>query len=96
MENTNEPDTSEQIQIHVSPDLDYVYRDMVNIFVGNGDVLFEFGNHHRSLPERHVTITDRIVLSVPNAYDLLQRLNQTLQEAQARLQEQIKSPKKTE
>ncbi|MDY6903506.1 MAG: hypothetical protein SWH61_02365 [Thermodesulfobacteriota bacterium] len=91
MEQSNKPENEEKIQIHISPDLDYVYRDMINIFVGNGDVLFEFGNHHRSLPDHHVRITERIVLSVPNAYDLLQRLNKTLQDAQARLQEQIKA-----
>ncbi len=83
----------ERIQVHVSPELDYVYRDVVNIFVGAGDVVFEFGNRHRSMPE-HVTISNRIVLSIANAYDLQSRLQQTLQDAQMKLQRQLQSRKK--
>jgi hypothetical protein len=85
------PDTpkEEQVQVHVAPDLDYVYRDVINIFVGAGDVVFEFGNRHRSMPS-HVTISNRIVLSVASAYDLQARLQQTLQDAQMRLQQQLR------
>jgi hypothetical protein len=78
----------ERIQVHVSPDLDYVYRDVVNIFVGAGDVVIEFGNRHRSMPE-HVTISNRIVISVANAYDFQNRLLHTLQDAQSRLHQQL-------
>lgn len=83
----------EQIQVHVSPDLDYVYRDVINIFVGAGDVVIEMGNRHRSMPE-HVTISNRIVLSIANAYDLQSRLQQTLQDAQMKLQRQLQTRKK--
>ncbi|MEW5725127.1 MAG: hypothetical protein AB1896_18585 [Thermodesulfobacteriota bacterium] len=83
----------ERIQVHVSHDLEYVYRDVVNIFVGAGEVILEFGNRHRSMPE-HVTISNRIVLSVAGAYDFHQRLGQTLQEAQAKLQQQLRSQRK--
>jgi hypothetical protein len=85
---TEEPQ-EERIQVFVSPELDYLYRDVINIFVGAGDVLLEFGNHHRSLPD-HVTISNRIVLSVANAYDLYQRLGQTLQDAQNKIQQQLR------
>ena len=90
---TEEPQ-EERIQVFVSPELDYVYRDVINIFVGAGDVLLEFGNHHRSLPD-HVTISNRIVLSVANAYDLYQRLGQTLQDAQNKIQQQLRGQKPT-
>lgn len=80
----------ERIQVHISPELDYHYRDVINIFVGAGDVVFEFGNRHRSMPE-HVTISNRIVLSIANAYDLQDRLLKTLQDAQAKFQEQLKN-----
>lgn len=49
-----------QIQAHIPPDLDYVYRDITNVFVGAGDVLIEFGNFHRSMPG-NATISNRIV-----------------------------------
>jgi hypothetical protein len=77
------------LQVHVSPDLDYSYRDVANIFVGNGDVVFELGNLHRSMPG-NVTISNRIVMSMANAYDLQQKLGQVLQEAQKQIQEQFK------
>ena len=79
----------EKIKVNVASDLDYVYRDMINIFVGAGDVVLEFGNRHRSMPD-HGTIFNRIVLSIPNAYDLQERLRQTLNEAQLRLQQSLK------
>ena len=60
---------TDEIQVHVAPDLEYSYRDVANIYVGAGEVTIEFGNHHRSMPG-HVTIANRIVLSVANAYDL--------------------------
>ncbi len=91
MSETREEERQEEsIQFHVSPELDYAYRDVINIFVGAGDVILEFGNHHRSLPN-HVTISNRIVLSVANAYDFQQRLQQALQEAHMRLQQQIRA-----
>ncbi|HKJ88424.1 MAG TPA: hypothetical protein VKA48_07935 [Gammaproteobacteria bacterium] len=78
----------EGVQIHVPPDLDYVYRDAFKVFVGQGDVVLEFANHHRSSPGQ-VTIGDRIVLSIPNAYHLQQKLQQALQEAQVQLQKEL-------
>jgi hypothetical protein len=79
----------QNFQVHVSPDLDYCYRDVANIFVGAGDVVFEFGNLHRSMPG-NITISNRIVLTMANAYDLQQKLGQVLQEAQKQMQEQFK------
>lgn len=92
-QNSGGQNQQSDVQFHVSPELDYVYRDVANIFVGAGDVVLEFGNHHRSMPG-HVTISNRIVLSAANAYDLQQRLGKALQEAQQRLQENLKKTKK--
>lgn len=79
----------QNFQVHVSPDLEYCYRDLANIFVGTGDVVFEFGNLHRAMPG-NITIGNRIVLTMANAYDFHQKLGQVLQEAQKQMQEQIK------
>lgn len=80
------------IHFHVSPDLDYVYRDVFNVYVGAGDVVIEFGNQHRAMPE-HATISNRIVMSVGNAYTLIQTLQKTLQNAQVKLHEQLQAQK---
>jgi hypothetical protein len=81
------------IQFHVNPELDYVYRDVFNVYVGAGDVVIEFGNHHRAAPD-HVTISNRIVISVPNAYNLQQTLQQALQAAQIQLQKNLQEQAK--
>jgi len=73
------------IQFHVPPELEYVYRDVFNVYAGTGDVVIEFGNHHRAMPE-HASISNRIVMSVGNAYLLVQTLQQALEKAQAQLQ----------
>ena len=92
-ENKKLEQDQQNFQVHVSPDLDYSYRDVANIFVGAGDVVFEFGNLHRSMPG-NITISNRIVLSMANAYDLQQKLAQVLQEAQKQMQEQFKQQEK--
>jgi hypothetical protein len=91
----NQSGDEKRLQFHVSPDLDYVYRDVVNIYVGPGDVVFELGNRHRSMPD-HVTVSNRIVLSVSSAYELQQRLGQALKEAQKQLQESLKKGNQAE
>jgi len=63
-----------------------VFRDVANIFVGAGEVVFEFGNQHRSMPG-HVTISNRIVLSFANAHELQKKLQELLVEAQKQMQE---------
>lgn len=88
MSDNNPQNQQSNYQVHVSPDLDYCYRDVANIFVGTGDVVFEFGNMHRSMPG-NVTIGNRIVLSMANAIELQQKLGQVLQEAQKQMQEQF-------
>ena len=76
------------IQVHIPPDLDYVYRDIANVFVGAGDVVLELGNFHRSMPNS-ATISNRIVLSVATAYELQNSLGQALANAQQRLQQNL-------
>ena len=85
-ENTEKTSGQQNFQVHVSPELDYSYRDVFNVFVGTGDVVFEFGNQHRSMPE-HITISNRIVLSVPSAYSFVNQLQQALHAAQVQLQQ---------
>ncbi len=87
-ENQKPENNQQKIQVHVSPDLDYAYRDMVNIFVGTGDVVFEFGNHHRSMPG-NITVSNRIVMTYANAFDLQQKLQQVLMEAQKQMAQQM-------
>ena len=89
-EQNNNETTQQNFQVHVSPDLDYCYRDVANIYVGAGagDVVFEFGNMHRSMPG-NITIGNRVVMSMANAIDLQQKLAQVLGEAQKQLQEQL-------
>ena len=87
-ENNNESE-QQQFQVHVAPDLDYCYRDVANIYVGAGDVVFEFGNLHRSMPG-NITIGNRIVLTMANAIDLQQKLGEVIQEAQRQMQEQFR------
>ncbi len=76
------------LRCHVPQDLEYVYRDIFNVYVGAGDVVIEFGNHHRSMPE-HATISNRIVMSVSNAYTLMQTMQQALQRAHDQLQKNL-------
>lgn len=78
----------QRIKAHIPPDLDYLYRDVVNVFVGAGDVILEFGNIHRSMPGT-ATISNRIVLSVANAYELQNNLTQALAQAQQKLQQEL-------
>ncbi|MCF8104180.1 MAG: hypothetical protein K9K64_01745 [Desulfohalobiaceae bacterium] len=93
MSEENEKQNTNAVQFHVSPDLDYVYRDVFNVYVGSGDVLIEFGNQHRSMPE-HATVSNRIVMSIGNAYTLLQTMQKTLQEAQIKLHQNLQQGQK--
>jgi len=78
-----------KVQAHIPPDLDYLYRDITNIFVGTGEVVMEFGNYHRSTPG-HASISNRIVLSIANAYELQNNLSQALADAQQQIQKNLK------
>jgi hypothetical protein len=84
--------TKPEIQFHVPPELEYVYRDVFNVYAGVGEVTIEFGNHHKSMPE-HASISNRIVMSTSNAYLLLQTLQEALQKAQAALQHNLSKQK---
>ncbi len=77
-----------RVQYHVPPDLDYVYRDVFNVFATTGDVVVEFGNMHRAMPE-HVTISNRIVVSVANAYTLINTLQDALKKSQLEAQKNL-------
>ena len=81
-----------EIQFHVPPELEYVYRDIFNVYAGVGDVTIEFGNHHKAMPE-HASIANRIVMSTGNAYLLIQTLQKALQDAQAALQHNLSKQK---
>lgn len=90
-QNGDNPD----INFHVSPDLEYVYRDIFNVYAGVGDVTIEFGNHHKSMPE-HASISNRIVMTTSNAYLLMQTLQNALQKAQEQLQHNLMKQKERE
>lgn len=81
-------DQQPNIQFHVSPDLEYTYRDVFNVYVGAGEVLIEFGNIHRAMPD-HATISNRVVVSIGNAYTLMQTMQQALQQAQIQIQRNL-------
>ncbi len=87
-ENIQQPN----IQFHVPPELEYVYRDIFNVYAGVGDVTIEFGNHHKAMPE-HASIANRIVMTTGNAYLLVQTLQKALQDAQAALQHNLSKQK---
>ncbi len=92
-EKPSDNDAQQNIQFHVTPELDYVYRDVFNVYVGAGDVVIEFGNLHRAMPG-HAAISNRIVMSVAGAYNLHQTLQQALQAAQLQLQKNLQEQKK--
>ena len=88
MSENTEADTGRNIQVHVPPELEYHYRDISNIFVGQGDVVIEFGNFHRSMPN-NATIANRIVLSMASAYELHNSLGKALAETQQILKQSL-------
>jgi hypothetical protein len=71
------------VNVRYPENLDYSYRDVFKAFVGEGEVLLEFANINRSKPDE-VTITDRIVLSIPNTIRLVQHLQESLKQAKDR------------
>ncbi len=79
-----------KLQVYVSPELEYVYRDVFNVFVGIGDVLIEFGNRHKSIPNS-IVVSNRIVMTVANAHKLVQMLTSALKEAEQNLQLLLKN-----
>lgn len=81
-----------RIEVNFANDLDYKYRDIINVFVGRGDVVFEMGNIHRSVPGQG-TISDRVVLTLASAYDFHARLGQALNEAQEAMQKEMTQPR---
>ncbi len=78
----------QNLTIHVPEGLDYVYRDIFNIYVGMEEVVIEFGNRRRDR-EGQAAISNRIVLSVSAAYNLQQALNQALSEMSAQLEQSM-------
>ncbi|MBF0352576.1 MAG: hypothetical protein HQM11_16205 [SAR324 cluster bacterium] len=87
----NEKKTAQpQVQIYLPPDMEYRYKDVFRIFVGVGDVVIEFGNQNRFVPDR-VSISDRIVMSVPNAYKFINQLQHTLRVAEEQIKRHLKT-----
>lgn len=79
-----------KLEVHYSDGLDYCYRDVFKAFVGEGEVLLEFANINRSKPEE-VTISNRIVISLPNAIRLVGHLQEELRKAKERFEKQQQS-----
>lgn len=78
----------QKVTVNYADDCDYKYRDILNIFVGRGDVILEMGNIHRSVVGQ-ATISDRVAVSMATAYDFHTRLGQALKEAQEALQKEM-------
>jgi hypothetical protein len=78
----------QQLKLFVAPDLEYHYRDFFSIHIGFEEVVLELGNRHRSTPDQ-VTVSNRVVFSIPNAFRLQQALSQGLLAAQQRMQQQM-------
>ncbi len=83
-------DPQQRIQFHVPQELEYTYRDIFNVYVGTGDVVIEMGNLHRSMPE-HASISNRVVLSIENAYKLNEALQKGLQAAQLEMRKRMQA-----
>ena len=83
----SDQENNQKVSAYVSQDLEYCYRDISNVYVGSNEVTFEFGNHHKSSPGKAV-INNRVVMSLANAYDLQQRLEQALMQAQQAMAKQ--------
>jgi hypothetical protein len=86
----NDNSQEQEIKYHVPSDLEYCYRDFVNVHIGAGDVVIEFGNVHRSNPG-HIFINNRVVMTVAGAYQLNQTLQKALQAAQDKLQTDLQN-----
>ncbi len=84
----NSEEKKESIKINVPPDLDYSYRDYCKVYIGQGEVLLEFGNTHHSMPG-NISISNRIVLTTSNAFALQETLQKALQAASLKLQQQL-------
>lgn len=83
-----EEQVNHEIQIHAPADLEYCYRDIFNVNIGAGDVVIEFGNQQRNRPG-HVSIGNRIAMTVGGAYQLTQTLQKALQAAEKKLQAEM-------
>ncbi|MEF2144299.1 MAG: DUF3467 domain-containing protein [Desulfovibrionaceae bacterium] len=75
-----------QLRLSCDPDLEYLYYDVFNVFVGPEEVVLEFGNRHRADPETG-TIHQRVVLSPGTARQLVQTLGQGVRTMEERVRE---------
>lgn len=87
-DDSNKSNREQEIKYHVPADLEYCYRDFFNVFIGAGDVVIEFGNGHRGMPG-HVSIKNRVVMTVAGAFQLNQTLQKALQAAQEKLKKDL-------
>ena len=83
---TEGDENRQAMQVHMSPELEYSYRDFFSIHVGMEEVVLDLGNRHRAQADR-ATIQNHIVLSIPNAVRLQAGLARSLEEARKRVQE---------
>ncbi len=83
--NTN---NQKKVEVYIKPDVDYVYRELFNVYVGVGDVVIEFGNYQRPDASK-VIVSERIVMTIGNAYKLMQHMENALKQAQEKIQEMV-------
>ena len=77
------------LSFSVSPTLEYHYKDIANVHLGNSDLLVELGNVHRGMPGK-ATISNRVVLSFETAAALNKNLATALAEAKRRFSDSSK------
>jgi hypothetical protein len=84
------PSSAPSFNVETRSGLDYRYRDVFQTYVGQGEVVIEFGNVNRSDPNQ-IMIADRIVLSLPSAVRLTQHLGEQLKRAKDHIEAQRKA-----
>ena len=80
--------TDRAMIVHAGEDVDYVYRDAFNLYVGAEEVVIEFGNRDRKKPNE-MTVKDRVVISVSNAAKLSSALRDTLANMQQVMRQKL-------
>ncbi|GAB6038491.1 hypothetical protein JCM15519_30500 [Fundidesulfovibrio butyratiphilus] len=82
----SEQQTPDSLQTHIPSDLEYCYRDMFTVYAGPEEVILEFGNVHRSIPNQ-ARVANRIVLPVSKAFQLRDSLHRAILEMTRRQRE---------
>ena len=78
-------DAQDTLQLVVSQNADYRFRDFFTVVADTEKVVLEFGNVNRGVSNQ-VVVGDRIVMSIANTVRLRDVLQRTLDELQKRVE----------